>query len=260
MSFKANKIRTAISAALFAVGVLAASGADAKDWTEVRIATEGAYPPFNFVDANGQLQGFDVDIANALCEAMKAKCTLVAQDWDGIIPALIAGKFDAIVASMTITEERKKTIDFTDRYYRTPLAVIGPKDAAEDVSPEALKGKVIGAQSSTTQAEYAEKNYVPGGAELKLYPTQDEANLDLANSRLDAIIGDKFVIAEWIKKDGAECCKFLGDAPGTTSDTGIAVRKEDTDLRDKLNAAITEIRANGTYDKIRAKYFDFDIY
>lgn len=190
----------------------------------------------------------------------KAKCEFIAQDWDGIIPALLAGKFDAIVASMSVTEERKKTVDFTDRYYRTPLAVIGPKDAAEDVSAEGLKDKTIGAQVSTTQSEYAEKVYEPAGATLKLYPTQDEANLDLANSRLDAIIGDKFVLAEWLKKDGADCCKFLGDAPDTTTDAGIAVRKEDADLKEKLNAAITAIRANGTYDTIRAKYFDFDIY
>lgn len=245
-------IATALAATL--------SPAAAKDWSTIKIGTEGAYPPFNYVDTDGTLKGFDLEIAQALCDEMKAKCEFIAQDWDGIIPALLAGKFDAIVASMSVTEERKKTVDFTDRYYRTPLAVIGPKDAAEDVSAEGLKDKTIGAQVSTTQSEYAEKVYEPAGATLKLYPTQDEANLDLANSRLDAIIGDKFVLAEWLKKDGADCCKFLGDAPDTTTDAGIAVRKEDADLKEKLNAAITAIRANGTYDTIRAKYFDFDIY
>lgn len=245
-------IATALAATL--------SPAAAKDWSTIKIGTEGAYPPFNYVDTDGTLKGFDLEIAQALCDELKAKCEFIAQDWDGIIPALLAGKFDAIVASMSVTEERKKTVDFTDRYYRTPLAVIGPKDAAEDVSAEGLKDKTIGAQVSTTQSEYAEKVYEPAGATLKLYPTQDEANLDLANSRLDAIIGDKFVLAEWLKKDGADCCKFLGDAPDTTTDAGIAVRKEDADLKEKLNAAITAIRANGTYDTIRAKYFDFDIY
>jgi polar amino acid transport system substrate-binding protein len=250
----------AAAAVLLAFG-LAAGPAAAKEWKEVRIGTEGAYPPFNFVDSDGQLKGFDVDIAMALCAKMNVTCTLVAQDWDGIIPALVSGKFDAIVASMTITEERKQTVDFTDPYYRTPLALIGPKDAGEDVSPAAFDGKTIGAQSSTTQAQYAEENYVPAGADLKLYPTQDEANLDLQAGRLDAIVGDKFVIADWVKNGGGkDCCKLLGDAPNTTSDTGIAVRQEDDDLREMINAAIKGIREDGTYDKIRAKYFDFDIY
>lgn len=255
------KIWTALVPAAAAVLLSLAGAAAAKEWKDVRIGTEGAYPPFNFVDTDGQLKGFDVDIAMALCDKMKVTCTLVAQDWDGIIPALVAGKFDAIVASMTITEERAKTVDFTDPYYRTPLALIGPKDAAEDVSPASLSGKTIGAQSSTTQAQYAEENYEPAGATLKLYPTQDEANLDLAAGRLDAIVGDKFVIADWVKNGGGkDCCKLLGDAPNTTSDTGIAVRQEDDDLREMINAAIKGIREDGTYDKIRAKYFDFDIY
>jgi len=247
-------------AAVAALGIAGLGGAAAKEWKTVRIGTEGAYPPFNYIDSNGKLQGFDIDIANALCAQMKVECTLVAQDWDGIIPGLLAGKYDAIIASMSVTEERKQTVDFTERYYRTPLALIGPKEAAEDVSPEAMRDKVVGAQSSTTQAIYAEEKYAPAGAEVKLYPTQDEANLDLANGRLDAIIGDKFVIAEWVKKDDGACCKLLGDAPDTTTDTAIAVRKDDPDLKAMLNAAIDGIRADGTYAKIVAKYFDFDIY
>ena len=257
-----RSLRTFVTAAAVALAVgLAGSGtAAAKEWKTVRIGTEGAYPPFNYIDADGKLQGFDIDIANALCAAMKVECTLVAQDWDGIIPGLLAGKYDAIVASMSVTEERKQTVDFTDRYYRTPLAVVGPKDAGDDVSPEAMKGKVIGAQSATTQAIYAEEKYAPAGAEVKLYPTQDEVNLDLASGRLDAMIGDKFVVAEWVKKDGADCCKLLGDAPDTTTDTAIAVRKDDPELKAMINKAIADIRADGTYDRIVAKYFDFDIY
>ena len=106
-----------------------ATSAGAKEWKEIRIATEGAYPPFNFVDADGTLKGFDVDIANALCEEMKAKCTLVANDWDGMIPGLQAGKFDAVIASMSITEDRLKQIDFTNKYYSTPLAIAVAKDS-----------------------------------------------------------------------------------------------------------------------------------
>jgi polar amino acid transport system substrate-binding protein len=237
------------------------SMASAQAKKDIVIATEGAYPPFNFVDSNNKLQGFDVDIANALCEKMQVKCTIVAQDWDGIIPALLAKKYDAIVASMTITDERKKQVDFTDRYYRTPLSVAVPKDSdIKELSPVAFKGKTVGAQSSTTQAIHAEDVYGKAGAEAKLYPTQDEANADLANGRLDASVADKFVLVEWLKNAGKDCCKLLGDIEGTTSEAGIAIRKEDQELKAQLNKAIKDIVADGTYKKIASKYFEFDIY
>jgi polar amino acid transport system substrate-binding protein len=235
--------------------------AAAQEKKEIVIASEGAYPPFNVMDSNNKLQGFDIDIANALCEKMQVKCTIVAQDWDGMIPALLAKKFDAIVASMTITEERKKQIDFTDRYYRTPLSVAVAKDSPiKDTTPASMKGKTVGAQSSTTQSIYAEDVYGKAGADAKLYPTQDEANADLANGRLDASVADKFVLVEWLKNTGKDCCKMLGDIEGTTSEAGIAIRKEDKELKEKFNKAIKDIVADGTYKKIQAKYFEFDIY
>ena len=146
-----------------AIALAAATGlASAKEWKEVRIGTEGAYPPFNGLDASGKLVGFDVDIGKALCEKMKVNCTFVAQDWDGIIPALLAGKYDAIVASMSITEERKKKVAFTNKYYDTPASFIAAKDSKiTDLSPEGLKGKVIGTQSSTTHANFLEEVYGP---------------------------------------------------------------------------------------------------
>ena len=235
--------------------------ASAQGKKEIVIASEGAYPPFNVMDSNNKLQGFDIDIANALCEKMQVKCTIVAQDWDGMIPALLAKKFDAVVASMTITEERKKQIDFTDRYYRTPLSVAVAKDSPiKDTTPASMKGKSVGAQSSTTQSIYAEDVYGKAGADAKLYPTQDEANADLANGRLDASVADKFVLVEWLKNTGKDCCKLLGDIEGTTSEAGIAIRKEDKELKEKFNKAIKDIVADGTYKKIQAKYFEFDIY
>ena len=233
----------------------------AKDWKQVRIATEGAYPPFNWVDAGGQLKGFDVDIANALCAEMKADCTLVAQDWEGLIPSLLANKYDAIVASMTITAERKQVVDFTEHYYTTPLSLVVPKDSLiADLSPASLNGKSLGAQASTTQASYADEKLRPAGAALKLYPTQDEVNLDMASGRLDAEVADKFVLVDWLKKDGAACCKLLGDFAGTNAQAGITVRKGDTDLKEMLNTALQAIRADGTYDRIASRYFDFEIY
>ena len=227
----------------------------------LKIGTEGAYPPFNMTTADGQLVGFDVDIAHALCAEMKVECEIVAQDWDGIIPALQAGKFDAIIASMTITEERKEQVSFTNKYYTTPLALVALKESdLTSTEPAALEGKTVGAQASTTQSIYADDHYAPAGAEVKQYPTQEEAMADLVNGRLDAVAADKFVLTDWMKNSGNDCCKLVGDIAGTESETGIAVRKEDDELREKLNAAIDAIIANGTYEKIQSKYFDFDIY
>lgn len=226
----------------------------------LKIATEGAYPPFNYVDSNNQLHGFDVDIAKALCAQMKVECTVVAQDWEGIIPALMAKKYDAVVASMINTEERRKKIAFTNHYYKTPLSVAVAKDSEITDAQTKFKGYTVGAQASSTQAIYAEDVYGKAGADVKLYPTLDEANADLAAGRLDGVVADKFPLLEWLAKAGKDCCKTLGDIDGTTADASIAVRKEDDKLRERLNTALDEIVANGTYQKIASQYFDFDIY
>lgn len=244
-----------------AIALLMLASGPALAQEKLKIATEGAYPPFNSISPDGKLVGFDVDIANALCAQMKASCEIVAQDWDGMIPALQAGKFDAIVASMTITEERKQKVSFTNKYYTTPLALIASKDSdLASTEPAALAGKTVGAQSSTTQSIYADEVYAKAGAEVKQYPTQEEAVADLTNGRLDAVVADKFVLVDWMKTAGNNCCKMVGDITGTDSQTGIAVRKEDNALREKINAAIDAIVADGTYAKIVAQYFDFDIY
>lgn len=246
---------------LLIAAALCTSTAQAQPSDIIRIGVEGAYPPFNAVDASGKLYGFDVDIANAMCEKMKAKCELVAQDWDGIIPALLARKFDAIVSSMVNTEERAKKVDFSDPYYRTFLAVAVPKDSKiNDTSVESMKHAIIGVQSSTTQSQYAEDVYGKAGAEVRLYPTPDEAGTDLINGRLDAIVHDKFPLNEWMEKNSQDCCKLLGDIPNTAGDTSIALRKGDDALRERFNQAIKDIRADGTYQKISQHYFGADIY
>ena len=226
----------------------------------LKIATEGAYPPFNYVDSDNQLHGFDVDISKALCEQMKVECTLVAQDWEGIIPALMAKKYDAVVASMINTEERRKKIAFTNHYYKTPLSVAVAKDSEITDAQTKFKGYTVGAQASSTQAIYAEDVYGKAGADVKLYPTLDEANADLAAGRLDGVVADKFPLLEWLGKAGKDCCKMLGDIEGTTADASIAVRKEDNALRERLNKALDAIVADGTYQKISSRYFAFDIY
>jgi polar amino acid transport system substrate-binding protein len=233
------------------------SGAQAE---VLRIATEGAYPPFNYVDSDNKLHGFDVDIANALCERMKVQCTIVAQDWEGIIPALMAKKYDAVVASMIATDERKKKIAFTNHYYRTPLSIAVAKDSKVTDAQTSFKGLAVGAQSSSTQAIYAEEHYGPAGADVKFYPTLDEANSDLVSGRIDGVIADKFPLLAWAESAGKDCCKVIGDVNGTTADASIAVRQDDNALRERLNTALDEIVADGTYKKISSRYFAFDIY
>ncbi|MBN9000234.1 MAG: ABC transporter substrate-binding protein [Rhizobiales bacterium] len=246
----------AVSALLL---LTAATAASAKDWSTIRIGTEGAYPPFNFVDSDQQLQGFDIDIAKAVCDKLKATCTFVAQDWDGIIPALQAGKFDAIFASMSITDERKKVVDFSRPYYNTPSAFFAVKGSGiTDISPEGLKGKTLGAQSSTIQASYLEQDY--GSIDMKFYPTQEEVNLDLQAGRIDALLVDKIVGLDWLKTADGACCEVVGTDIPLGGGVGAAVRQEDTDLRDQISKAIEEIKADGTYEKINAKYFPFSIW
>jgi polar amino acid transport system substrate-binding protein len=250
---------------LLAVAMLCLSLApSAKAEDTLRIGTEGAYPPFNFVDAAGTIGGFDVDIGMALCDKMKVKCSVVAQDWDGIIPALQNGKYDVIIASMFITEERKKLVNFTDPYYKAAMTHVVPKGSAiKAFTNDALKGKAIGAQTSTTQADYIQKTYPD--ADIRLYRTQDEVNLDLANGRLDMQVGDMVPMLEWtLKTDDGKCCDLAGEPitdPKFVGDgVGMAVRKEDTTLLANLNRALAEIVADGTYKKINDKYFAIDIY
>lgn len=255
-----NSIRF-LAAASIATLSLFAGAAMAEE--KLIMGTEGAYPPFNVLESDGTLTGFDVDIAKALCEEMKVTCTFVTNDWDGIIPALQAKKFDAIIASMSITPERLEKVDFSAKYYNTPPAIAVPKDSPlTDASPESLKGKTLGAQSSTTHANYAEKHL--GAADLKLYPTADEYKLDISNGRIDGVVDDIVVLSEWLKSDAGACCKILTPLPVDEEingkGAGIAVRKGETELADRLSKAILAIRENGKYKEIQDKYFDFDVY
>jgi len=251
-----NKKKTI--ACLFAIGLGIGAGANA---STLIIATEGAYPPFNYMDSKNKLHGFDVDIANALCAELGTSCTLVAQDWDGMIPALLARRYDAIVSSMVVTEERKKKIAFTDRYYTTRLGIAVAKESPlAGVAPDNFNTLNVGAQSSSTQATYAEEVLGKSGANVKLYPTQDDANMDLANGRLDAVINDKFPMLDWLSKSGESCCRWLGEANGTDDHVAIAVRQDDDALRERLNGALARIIANGTYQKIESRYFSTSIY
>jgi len=259
-----KRLLTAASAAILAgmAGLTLGLTAHAQTAATVKIGTEGAYPPFNYVEA-GKPTGFDVDIALALCERARLQCEIVIQDWDGMIPALLAHRIDAIVASMSITAERKKRIDFTAKYYDSPNSFMASKtDRVTDVSPAALAGKVIGVQGSTTHQNYIEAKYK--NVELRTYATVDDASADLAIGRIDLVLSDKVLLDAWLKasSDGA-CCELVGPDlydPLFGDGQGIGVRKEDSALRDTLNAALAAILADGTYKTINAKYFDFPMY
>ncbi len=240
-----------------------AGAASALEMRKVKIGTEGAYPPFNSIDPSGELVGFDVDIAKALCEAAKYECEFVVQDWDGIIPGLIAKKYDAIIASMSITDERKQVVDFTDKYYNTPAKFIAKKGSNFDISPEGLKGKIVGVQRATIHENFVRDNF--SDVDLKVYATQDEANADLGAGRLDLVLADSVALLEgFLKTDAGKDFEFVGpdftDPRWFGAGAGIAIRKGETDLVEAFNKAIAEIRENGTYKKINDKYFEFDVY
>lgn len=244
---------------LLAVGAMMVAGSAAAEAKDVlRIGSEGAYPPFNMIDKDGNLQGFDIDIAKALCDEMKVECKFVTQDWDGIIPGLLSKKYDAIVASMSDTPERRKAVAFSNKYYSNMLRFAAPKGTKLAPTADGMKGKTIGAQRATIAAQYAKEHFP--GAEVKVYDTQENAWLDLAAGRTDVVLADMLVAYEWLSTPDGANYAFLGEPFDIDDKISIAVRKQDKDLAKKLNAAIDAIRANGTYQKINAKYFPFDIY
>ena len=253
----------AFAASLIMAAVAVAAPASAEGPMKIKIATEGAYPPFNSVDSNGKLFGFDVDIANALCAEMKAECELVAQDWDGIIPGLIAKKYDVIIASMFITEERRQKVDFTDPYQKSAMTFVVPKDSTlTDFSPAAMAGKTIGAQGSTTQADYLTAAFPD--SDVRLYPTQDAVNLDLVSGRLDAQVGDMIPMLDWTQKsEDGSCCKLAGepvsDPKYVGEGVGMALRQDDDKLRETLNQALAALIADGTYQTINDKFFSVNL-
>lgn len=250
-----------LAIAAFALALPLSAAAQAQT-IKVGIAAE-PYPPFTVPDASGHWSGWEIDIMHAVCKAADLTCKVTPVSWDGIIPALKSGKIDMIFNSMSITADREKEIDFSDKYYNTPTVIVGQKSEHFKPTPEGLKGKILGVQVSTVHEAYARKHFP--GATIKVYQTQDEANQDLVAGRIDATQADGIAMAAFLKSaDGKACCDLKGDvAPDLAilgPGVGAGIRKGDTKLKDKINAAIKKIRADGTYQKISKKYFDFDIY
>ncbi len=250
--------------ALTLAASLLMSGAALADQVKVGIAAE-AYPPFASPDAAGNWTGWEIDFIHALCKAEEMDCVLTPIAWDGIIPALTSGQIDTIMASMSITAERAKTIDFSDKYYHTPAYVVGTKGVEMAPTPEGLAGKIIGVQTSTTHEAYVQKYFAPTAAEVKIYQTQDEANQDLAAGRIDAMQADSIAMDAFLASDvGKACCDLKGSVKNDPDilghGVGAGVRKGDAALLAKINDGIKKIRADGTYDEFNKKYFASSIY
>lgn len=240
------------------------SGAAMAETVKVGIAAE-PYPPFASPDASGKWVGWEVDLIGAVCTAAEMDCEIVPVAWDGIIPALTAGQIDAIMASMSITEERLKTIDFSDKYYNTPTVVVGPKGMAMTPDAAGLAGKIIGVQVSTVHEAYAAKHFAASAAEIKVYQTQDEANQDLAAGRIDATQADSIALEAFLATpEGAACCETKGavaDDPDVLGlGVGVGLRKGEDDLKAKFNAGIAKVLQDGTYEAISKPYFASSIY
>jgi arginine/ornithine transport system substrate-binding protein len=246
-----------------AISALCASAfAQGKD---LKVAIDPTYEPFTFKTTDGKPTGFDVDIANALCEQIKRKCVFVEQAWDGMIPGLMAKKYDVIISSMSITEERLKQVDFTDKYYNTPSKIVLRKDIKFD-GPGSIKGKKIGVLKASTQEKYALGELKTKGVEVVSYDAQDQVYLDIKSGRLDGTVADILEVAGgFLKKPGGENYQFVGPEMFTPTKyfgigVGVALRKGQGELKTEINAAIKAIRTNGKYKAINDKYFSMDVY
>ncbi|MBJ9621808.1 ABC transporter substrate-binding protein [Burkholderia multivorans] len=250
-----------LSVALACIAV----GAHAKDWSTIRIGVDASYPPFESKDASGKVVGFDVDLGNEICARLKAKCVWVENDFDGMIPALKAKKFDGVLSSMSMTPARAEQIAFSDKLFNTPTRLVAKKGAGLQPSAESLKGKSVGVEQGTIQETYAKAYWAPKGVQVVPYQNQDGVYQDLMSGRLDAALQDA-VQADlgFLKTPRGANFAFAGgnlDDPKTLGNgAGIGLRKEDADLKAKIDAAIAAMLKDGTYRKLEKKYFAFDVY
>ncbi len=253
--------RLKLAAAALALGLTA--GAASAEKVRIGMAPE-PYPPFASVDASGNWTGWEIDLMWAMCKAAELDCEIAPVAWDGLIPALNAGQIDAIMNSMSINEERQKVIDFSDKYYNTPTVIVAAKGAGITPDAEGLAGKILGVQVSTVHQTYAEKHFGASAGEIKVYQTQDEANQDLVAGRIDATQADSIALDAFLAAEGAACCEVMGsvaeDLDVLGPGVGVGLRKGDEALKEKFNAAIAAVRADGTYDTITANYFSSSIY
>lgn len=255
-------LATSLLGTILAGGVL--SAAHAKEIKELRFGTDPGAAPFEYKDKDGKLTGFDIELGNAICTHLKIKCTWVESDFDGLIPALKAKKFDVINASMSITEKRQREIDFSDRVTRVPSRMIAKESAKLQPTPESLRGKRVGVQQGSTHETYAKQKWAANGVEIVSYAKNDQIYADLQSGRLDAGLMDAVESSiGFLKTPAGKGYAYAGlplvDAKIFGNGTGFGLRKEDGDLKALLNRALAELKANGTYKRIMNKYFEFDV-
>lgn len=235
--------------------ILMSSIVNAEPIKTIRFATEATYPPFEFVDETGKIKGFDIDIANALCQEIKAECTFTTQPFNSLIPSLKIGKFDALISALGVTPERQQQVAFTHAYYEPSGSFVAP--IAKHYTLAELPGKVIGVQQSSTFEKYLRETYNQK-IKIKTYASIQEAFLDLMSGRVDVVLADTPIAQSWLQKNSTEYA--IVEKPFTNktyfgAGYGIAVKKDAVDLLNALNAALDKIKANGTYNKITDQYF-----
>ena len=221
------------------------------------------YPPFSVKGPDGQWTGWEIEIGEAVCTAMNDNCEFVEIAWDGLIPALISRKVDVIMASLSITEERLRTIDFSVKYYDSPAVIVAPKNSSVSAEPNSVAGLTLGVQRATIHLEYINQYFGAVIDDIKTYQNFDEHNQDLVAGRVDAVVGDSIAMRPFLESAAGQCCEVkasLVDPVIFGQGAGFGLRKGDAALKAKLDAAIASIRADGTYEAISAPYFDFDIY
>ena len=258
-----NKMIAAVSL----VFLTASSLAVAADWSGkvLKLGVDPTYPPLEYKNQDGTLTGFGVDIAEALCAELKARCVWVESSWDGMIPGLLARKFDAVASSMTITPKRQEMIAFTDKVSNAPARLVAKRGSGLQPNVESLKGKRIGVEQGSTQEAYAKAVWGSKGVDVLSYQNQDQVYADLVVGRLDASLqGSIQASYGFLKTAAGKDYEFAGDTlddPGFFGvGDGLGLRKDDVALREDLNKALATILANGTYARINNKYFDFDVY
>ena len=249
---------------LSALATLALGTAAFAEPLKIGIAAE-PYPPFASPDAAGAWVGWEIDFINAVCAAGAMECVITPVAWEGIIPSLTGGQIDAIMASMSITEERSKTIAFSDKYYNTPTVIVATKGGGMTPDAAGMTGKIIGVQVSTVHEAYAQKYFAATAAEVKTYQTTDEGFQDLAAGRIDASQADSIAIDAFMATDtGKACCEVIGAVADDVAilglGVGVGLRQGEDDLKAKFNAAIAKVIADGTYDAITKPYFASSIY
>ena len=245
---------------------LAAGGAYAKDWSTIRFGTDASYAPFESKAADGKLVGFDIDLGNEICKRMNAKCVWVESEFDGMIPALKARKFDGVLSSMSMTPQREAQIAFSEKLFHTPTRLVAKKGSNLQPTADSLKGKTVGVEQGSIQETYAKLIWAPKGVTIMPYADQDQVYADLISGRLDASLQDAVQADQgFLKTPRGAGFQFTGgdmSDPKGTLGTGAAIglRKEDADLKAKIDKAIADMIHDGTYKKIESKYFAFDVY